>query len=358
MDFTLTPEQAMLRDSARRFVEQDYGFEQRRALVARGGGFSESHWASFADLGWLGAAMPEDAGGFGGGAVESALIAEELGRGLVVEPYVGVAVLAAQALSRMADERARALLGALIEGRARVVLALDAAQRPFAGSGEARLLAGGPQATHFLLPVCEGDAVTLFLLPAEAAAPRRRDHRLIDGSPACDLAIDADLLAAAVPLAGPRDVGSVVADAVAHARVALCAEALGVMDRALWATRDHLHQRHQFGVPLANFQALQHRLADMLIAHEQARASLHAALAALTREDARSRDRAVAMAKVQSGRSGRFVGAQAIQLHGGMGMTDEVVVGHCFKRLMVLDALLGGALQLLGELARNEESLR
>jgi hypothetical protein len=353
MNFALDDEQTMLRDSARRFVAQDYSFASRRALVDEGGGFSAAHWDTFAAMGWLGAGLPEACGGFGGGAVETALVAQELGRGLVVEPYVDVAVLSAQLL-RLAG--GGPLLGALVDGGARVVTALGEGQGALAPGAVATLLAGGPQATHFLLPVRAEAGPALYVLEAQAAARVRRDYRLVDGSTASDLVLDRDALAAATPLPC-ADVEAALAEAVAHGRAATCAEALGAMELALWTTRDYMHQRRQFGTPLAGFQALQHRLADMLVAQEQARAALHGALAALAQGDARRRDRAVAMAKVQSGRSGRFVGAQAIQLHGGIGMTDEYVVGHCFKRLMVLDRRFGSAQELLAVLGAGQEAI-
>src|SRR5947208_2361617 len=158
MDFALTEEQTMLRDSVQRFVEQDYGFEQRRRLLDGEGGFGVRHWDRFASMGWLGAALPESVGGFGGSAVETALIAEQLGRGLVVEPFVAVAVLAAQALLHAGGERAPALIEALIEGRCRPVLALPGV------AGQATLVAGGPHATHFLLALREPGGVSLFAL--------------------------------------------------------------------------------------------------------------------------------------------------------------------------------------------------
>ena len=362
MDFAFTEDQTLLRDSARRFVEQEYGFAQRRAVVERHAGFDARHWSTFAAMGWLGAALPEDVGGFGGGPVATAIVAEQLGRGLVVEPYVAVAVHAA-CLLQQAGEPARALLGALIDGRARVVVALDAAhgplvapdhaaQTPDAGDRHAVLVAGGPHAGHFVAPMLDTDRrIAWWLLEAGAPGLVRHDYRLIDGSAACDLAVGPEALQAGIRLHVAGGAEEALDLALAHARVALCAEAVGVMDRALWTTRDHLLQRRQFGAPLASFQALQHRLADMLIAHEQARAALHGALAALDGDDATARRRAVAIAKVQAGRSGRFIGAQAIQLHGAMGMTDECIVGHCFKRLMVLDSLLGPASHHLKELA-------
>jgi alkylation response protein AidB-like acyl-CoA dehydrogenase len=348
MDFTLTEEQTLLRDSVQRFVEQDCGFEQRRVLVERQGGFSARHWAQFAAMGWLGAGVPEALSGFGGGAVETALIAEQLGRGLVVEPFAAVAVLAAQTLRYAGGLAAARMLGELIEGRCRPVLAL--ADTP----GHVELIAGGPQATHFLLAVREADAVTLFVLRADAPALTRIEYRLIDGSTACDLRFDAAALDQATVIAAHGDAEPAMALALALARVALCAEALGVMGRALDITREYLLQRRQFGVPLASFQALQHRLADMLIAYEQARGALHGALAGLAQNDAGTRERAVAAACTMCGRSGRFIGAQAIQLHGGIGMTNEYIVGHCFKRLMVIEHLLGPRQQHLGVLAHRQ----
>ena len=345
MDFTLTEEQTMLRDSVQRFVEHDYGFEQRRALVERGAGFDPAHWAQFAAMGWLGAGLPEAAGGFGGGAVETALIAEQLGRGLVVEPFAAVAVLAAQALQQAGAAAAASLLGELIEGRARPVLAFGDAP------GYATLVAGGAQATHFLLPVREAHAWSLWALPADAPGLLRTGYRLIDGSPVCDLQFDAVALGQATCVALPGAAEPALALAFAHACVALCAEALGVMDRALGVTREDLLQRRQFGVPLASFQALRHRFADLSIAHEQARGALHGALAGLAHHDAEHRAHAVAAACAMSGRSGRLIGAQAIQLHGGIGMTNEYIVGHCFKRLMVIEQLLVSAQRHLRALA-------
>jgi alkylation response protein AidB-like acyl-CoA dehydrogenase len=349
MDFTLTEEQTLLRDSVQRFVEHDYGFEQRRACVEREGGFSAGHWARFATMGWLGAGLPEAVGGFGGGAVETALVAEQLGRGLVVEPYAAVAVLAAQTLRYVGGDHALRLLGEVIEGRSLPVLAWS--DQP----GRATLIAGGPQATHFLLPVREADTLSLFALRADSLGPARIDYRLIDGTPACDLRFDPTALDRAVLIAGPLDAAPAIALARAEARVALCAEALGVMGSALDLTREYLLQRRQFGVPLADFQALQHRLADMSIAHEQARGALHGALAGLAQRNGLSRERAVAAAGVMCARSGRFIGAQAIQLHGGIGMTNEYIVGHCFKRLMVIERLLGPAQQRADVLARRQQ---
>ena len=347
MDFALDEHQTMLRDSVARFVAHDYSFERRRAVVEQGG-FSAAHWSQFAQMGWLGAGLPESAGGYGGSALDTALIAEQLGRGLVIEPFVEVAVMAAQALLPQPDQpAASAVLGALIDGGALIVPALDPQGAALDGglrlSGRQTLVVGGPQADRFLVAAAEAGGSSLLLLDAATPGLQRHDYRLIDGSAASDLHFEGIVLDAAQRLGAPGAAASVITAAREHASVAHCAQALGVMDLALTATRDYLLQRRQFGVAIASFQALRHRLADMLIAQEQARATLHGALAALSASDRGERRRAVAIAALQSDRSGRFVGSQAIQLHGGIGMTDEYIVGHCLKRLMVLEQLRGSA---------------
>jgi alkylation response protein AidB-like acyl-CoA dehydrogenase len=350
MNFTLDEEQTLLRDSVCRFVAQQYGFEERCTVVARGG-FSRAHWTSFAQMGWLGAGLPESVGGYGGSAVETVLIAEALGRGLVIEPFVEVAVLAAHALLPTHEGSGAAALGALIDGGCLIAPALQesGAELTSVGSGRLRLsgrqttVVGAAHADRLLVAATEAGGISLLLLEASARGVERRDYRLIDGSPASDLHCDGVEVDDTQRLGATGSAAATIAAACDHAIVAYCAQAFGVMDLALTTTRDYLLQRRQFGVAIASFQALRHRLADMLIAQEQARATLHGALAALSSSNTTERRRAIAIAKAQSGRSGRFIGAQAIQLHGGIGMTDEYVIGHCFKRLMVLDQLLGSS---------------
>jgi alkylation response protein AidB-like acyl-CoA dehydrogenase len=256
------------------------------------------------------------------------------------------------------------VLGALIDGaclvvpafsdaaglRTRVHLSVDGTM---CLTGHKTLVVAGPQADCLLVSACEAGATSLLLLPAATRGITRHAHRLIDGTPACDLILDAVPIDPSMRIGMPGGAASTIELAQQHAGVARCAQALGVMNRAIEVTRDYLLQRRQFGAPIASFQALRHRLADMLIAHEQARATLHAALAALADATAPTAKlpRAVAIAKVQSARSGRFIGAQAIQLHGGIGMADETIVGHCFKQLLVIESLQGGAAASLRVLA-------
>jgi hypothetical protein len=380
MDFALDEEQALLRDSVLRYLERDYGFEQRRIVADRQGGFSRAHWQRFAEMGWLGVTLPPVLGGLGAGAVETALLHEALGGALVLEPVATVAVEAAQAILSAATASQRAaLLAPLIGGSQLIVLAHDESDAHGAAAavscrvhtdrglrltGRKTLLAGGPQADAFLVSALDASAddpraaLSLYWVPADAAGLRRRNYRLLDGSAACDLELEA------VPLGGDARLGSAgtARTAVRVARqaaiVAGCAETIGVIGRALALTRDHLLQRRQFGAHLASFQVLRHRLADMLIALEQARAMLHRALAALAGPDGAARCRDLVLAAELVGRNGRWVGAQAIQLHGAMGIADETPITHGYKRLLVLEQRLCAAAACLRELASDARCAR
>ncbi len=380
MHFELNEDQALLRDSVQRCLDDTYAFDTRRT-IARNGGFDPSQWRRFATMGWLGTALPDALGGIDGGPEELALLHEGLGRALVLEPVAAVATLAAQVLRHADATRARETLPEVVAGERVIVLAhheAGAAGRPaqvatraeptqdgFRLTGSKILLPGGPHADTFVVSAREGGAdhdeagISLFLVPSGAEGLVRCNYRLIDGSTACDLRLDGLALDAGSRLGRPAGAFAALDDAHALAIVASIAEALGVMDRAVHTTRDYLLERRQFGMAIAGFQVLRHRLADMAIALEQTRAMLQHALHSLHMKDpavdrARRR-RELMLAKALVGRCGRFVGAQAIQLHGGIGMTDEYVVGHCFKRLMVLDQWLGDADTLWGCAAEGAE---
>ena len=358
MDFTLSAEQQALVDSVRRFREREYDFDKRRAIIGAREGMLEGHWQTFAELGWLGAGISEDAGGYGGGPIENALILEEFGRSLVVEPFVAHLV-AARLLAEIAPQARADLIAAMIAGEERIVLAHYEA----AGRGDARhvetivepqrngfrltgtkvLVAGGAQAGRFLVTARDGDGLSLFLVPADAAGLGRKSYRTLDNHRVADLLLDGVTVDAGALVGERRGAMDAVALALDHGVVALCAEAVGVMDQALWITRDYLKTRQQFGMPISNFQALQHRMADMLIETELARSMLYQALAALGRNDARARALGVSAAKVQIADAAAFVGAQAIQLHGGIGVTEEYSIGHFYRRLYVIARTFGDA---------------
>jgi alkylation response protein AidB-like acyl-CoA dehydrogenase len=377
MEFTFSEEQNLLRDSVRRFIDRNYRFEARRALVEKQGGFSRDNWAMFAEMGWLGAGLPEEAGGFGGGAVETAIVLEEFGRALVVEPFLAVGILAAQTLNLGASlEQRRTLLPLLINGQRLIVLAhgepaargrvanvgttaLAANHGRYVLTGRKSLVLGGPVADQFIVSARtssradDRDGITLFLLGHDAPGMKRHDYRLIDGSAACDLVLDGVAVGPEAVLGTQGSAYGTIDRALSHAIVGICAEAVGAMSAALWTTRDYLTTRKQFGVAIGSFQALQHRMADMYIEFEQSRAILHRALVHLDTGNPALRQRAVSAAKAQIGRSGKFVGAQAIQLHGGIGMTNEYSIGHYFKRLTVIEGLFGNTPYHLAEIAKD-----
>lgn len=357
MEFGLSEEQQLLKDSIARFVEREYSFDQRQRLVTEGGGFSTANWRIFSDMGWLMLGIPESKGGLGGSVVDTAIVMEEFGKALVVEPFLHAAILAARVLIEARDESG--LVEAIGSGEAMPVLAhgeadafgmLNWVETRAEKSGAVWKITGGkslvnaaPFATHFIVSVRtsgeagDEDGISLFLVAPDAAGLERHDGRLADGSRAADFRFDncEGQLVGSMGEALP-----VLKTAFVHATIALAAEAVGVMDKSLWTTRDYLQTREQFGAPIGSFQALQHRMADMLIELEMARAQVYRALAHLD-ADPHTRDMAVSSMKVQIGRSAKYIGAQSIQLHGGMGMTEEYSIGHYFRRLCMIESAFG-----------------
>jgi alkylation response protein AidB-like acyl-CoA dehydrogenase len=357
MEFGLSEEQQLLKDSVARFVEREYAFDQRQKLITEGRGFSAANWRIFSDMGWLMLGLPESKGGLGGSAVDTAIVMEEFGKALVVEPFLHVAILAARTLIETGDESG--LIEAIGTGEAKPVLAHSEAEaygvlnwvqtraRESNGawelSGQKSLVNAAALATHFIVSArTSGDAgdtsgISLFLVAPDAAGMTRQDGRLADSSLAADIRFDncAGQLIGTDGAALP-----ILETAYANATVALAAEAVGVMDKSVWTTRDYLQTREQFGAPIGSFQALQHRMADMLIELEMARAQVYRALAHLD-SNPLTRDMAVSSMKVQIGRSAKFIGAQSIQLHGGMGMTEEYLIGHYFRRLCMIENSFG-----------------
>ena len=356
MDFTLSAEQVALVDSVRRFREREYDFEKRRAVTLTPEGMREAHWATFAELGWLGAGLSEEAGGFGGGPVENALLCEELGRGLIVEPFVAH-IVASETLAALAPEGRADRIAAMIGGEERLVLAHFEAE----GRGDAHhvdtrvelrsngfrltsakaLVSGGAQADGFLVSARDGEGISLFLVPADATGLTVTRYRTLDNHRVADLVLDS------VEVTGDALVGErgaampAIERALDHGAVAVCAEAVGAMDAALWITRDYLRTRQQFGTAIGHFQALQHRMADMLIETELSRSILYHALRVLIHDGPKERALGVSAAKVKIADAAALVGEQAIQLHGGIGVTEEHVIGHYYRRLYVIARSFG-----------------
>ncbi|RJF98539.1 acyl-CoA dehydrogenase family protein [Noviherbaspirillum saxi] len=359
MDFNLNSEQQLLQDSVRRYVDKAYSFEARTALVNAKQGGSTGNWAIFAENGWLMAALPEEYGGLGGSLIDTALIAQELGRGLVIEPYLGCAVLAAQTLAAggTAAQKER-LLPLLADGSQRIALAYSEpasrgmpetvslrAERDANGyvlQGRKSLVLGAVGAQQFIVSAQVSGAkdITLLLVDANSAGLKRQAMPLHDGTWVEELTFDGVQVGADNVLNGGL---AALRASLAHGIVTQCAELVGAMEKTIELTAEYLKTRQQFGVAIGNFQALQHRIADMAAEMEVARSMLHAALASVENDDDATRQKTLSAAKALVCRAAKFVCGQGIQLHGGIGMTEEYQVGHYYKRAIVADLLLGGS---------------
>lgn len=360
MDFDFSDEQNQLRDAVQRWVAKGYGFERRRAAVAAGG-FDRRAYQEMAELGLSGLTIAEADGGMGMGPVEAMVVMEELGRGMVLEP-LGQTLMASALLSCLAEGAVRgAWLGRIASGEALVVLAhqergaryrLDhcqaEAQADGTGwrvSGEKHLVAAGDLADAWVVPAQLAGRMALFLVQGGTEGSSASGHLCQDGSRAATVRLansPAELIT--------RDGLDALRYATDLGLAALCAEAVGLMDTTLALTVDYMNTRQQFGTPIARFQALRHRVADMKMQLELGRSmSYYASLKLGSPSD--ERRTALSRAKLQLGQSMRFVGQQAVQLHGGIGVTDEYIVSHCFKRLTALEMSLGDSLHHLGEVS-------
>jgi alkylation response protein AidB-like acyl-CoA dehydrogenase len=362
MDFNLNSEQQLLQDSVRRFVDKAYNFEARSTLVKEKQGGSANNWSVFAKNGWLMAGLPEEFGGLDGSLIDTAIISQEFGRGLVIEPWLGCAVLGAQTLiaggTTVQKER---LLPRIAEGTERVALAysepesrgmpelvLMRATRSGGGyvlHGRKSLVLGANAVQQFIVStIIEGSqGITLFLVNANSTGLTRTALPLHDGSRAEELVFDGVLIGADGIL-GEVGTGLIaLRTGLAHGVVALCADLVGGMEKAIEVTAEYLRTRQQFGVAIGTFQALQHRIADMAAEMELARSMLFAAIASMENDDPTAKQRTLSAAKMLVCRASKYVCAQAIQLHGGIGMTEEYLVGHYFKRAIVADLLLGSS---------------
>ena len=354
MDFSLNDEQQMLLDTTRRFVARDYDFDVRRKIVASEAGWSRATWMAMAELGLLAVDVSEADGGIGAGPVGAMLVAQAVGEGLLVEPFVASAVVASAAIAQLASAEQRAQwLPALASGERIAVLAVDedalldasviavharAEGETWTLAGNVRCVYHAPAADLLLVAARIDDGVGVFAVDATAAGVTREDIITVDGQRASHVAFEGVTADARL---GDGDATAALQSVLDRGLAALCADAFGVLERILKATIDYSRQRVQFGAPIGSFQALQHRMADMLMLVEQARSMLYLATTHCLDDDAIARRRALSGAKVLIGQAARKVGQQAVQLHGGMGMTDELDVSHCFKRLLAFELRLG-----------------
>ena len=362
MDFDFSDDQEQLRDAVRKWVDKGYTFERRRAAVAAGG-FDRAAWGELAELGLTALTVPEDHRGMGQGAVDAMVVMEELGRGIVLEP-LAQAFIASSVLSQFGAQDLQAVwLPKIASGEALVVLAQQErkaryclnvceakavpAQSGYAVTAIKSVVPAGDQADAFLLPAQLDGKIALFLVERTASGVTTQGYVTQDGSRAAEVQLS-NTPATLVTTDGLAALELAVDVGIA----ALCAEAVGVMDKTAAVTFDYLNQRKQFGVPIASFQALRHRAADMKMQLELARSmSYYASLKLGAPAD--ERRRAIARAKVQLGQSMRFVGQQAVQMHGGIGVTDEYIVSHYFKKLTQLEMTYGDTLHHLGEVSAH-----
>jgi len=368
MDFDFSDDQEMLRDTVRKWVEKDYTFVRRRAIV-KAGGFSKEAWAGLADLGLLGLYVPEAQGGMGFGPVDAMVVMEELGRGIVMEPFAAVSLVAASLLTAGHAPSAALWLQGIAEGKEIVVLAhqerraryrlahVETTATKVGGtwqlSGLKSVVPAGAHAGAFIVAARVSGAVddvagiALFLVSRGEKGVAVRGYPTQDGACAAELTLtDAD----AIELLPAGPAFAALEHAIDIGIAALCAEAVGAMDKLFEVTVDYMNTRKQFGVVIASFQALKHRVADVKMQLELARSMSYFASLKLN-EPAPARRRALAQAKLQLGHSMRFVGQQCIQLHGGIGVTDEYVASHYFKRLTVMEMSYGDTMHQLGEVS-------
>jgi alkylation response protein AidB-like acyl-CoA dehydrogenase len=373
MDFDFSDDQEMLRDSVRKWVEKAYTFERRRAIV-KAGGHSKEAWKELAELGLLGLYVAEENGGMGFGPVDAMVVMEELGRGIVIEPYAAVSLVAVSLLNAGKAPSAALWLQGIAEGKERVVLAHQ--ERPAryrlahcettaknAGgtwqlTGLKTMVPAGAQAGAFIVPARVSGApddakgIALFLVSAGEKGVAVRGYPTQDGASAADVTLtDAD----AIELLPAGAAFGALEHAIDIGIAALCAEAVGAMDKLVAVTVEYMNTRKQFGVAIGTFQALRHRIADVKMQLELARSMSFFASLKLNEPPA-ARRRALAQAKYQLGNSMRFVGQQCIQLHGGIGVTDEYVASHYFKRLTVMEMTYGDTLHQLGEVSARMQT--
>lgn len=361
MNFDYTDEQSMLQDSIAQFIQRDYDFYARCEVVNSDTGFSEAHWQTFAELGWLSIPFAEEHGGYGGSVVDTMLVMEQLGRGLVVEPYFQT-VLLFGGLLEAGGKGKSSLLESLISGQCQGAFAYLERQSRFdlrylattakldgdsyLINGEKTVVFNGPAADKIVVSARTGgnaddeQGQTLFLLDTGTEGISYKHYRLMDGQWASNIRFD-NVRVASDAIIGELNAGySLVTAVTQRATLALCAEAVGILGKLNELTIEYTKGREQFGVAISSFQALQHRMVDMFMAYEQSKSMLYRAVCSeLESDDTALRD--LHALKVLVDRASRLIGEEAIQLHGGMGLTEEMAVGHYVRRLMMINTMFG-----------------
>ena len=362
MDFNFTEEQSMLRDTVASFLQDKYDFDKRRKMITSDAGRDPAIWEAFAnELGILGAPFSEELGGLGGGAIENMIVMEEFGKALVVEPYLGTVVIGGGFMKHSGYAGAADIIGGIIEGKVIIAFAYAEPQGRYTWSdlkttakkegsgyvlnGHKAVVIGAPWATHLIVTARTSGGqrdeagVSVFIVDKNAKGVVTRDYPTVDGQRASEVFFE-NVSVGADALIGVEGAGLPLVNKVLdEAAAASCAEAVGAMRKLHTGTLEYAKQRKQFGVAIASFQVLQHRMVDMFMNVEQSVSMTY--MATIKLSDDAERAKAVSAAKVQIGKACKFVGQNAIQIHGGMGMTDELAIGHYFKRATMIEGLYG-----------------
>ena len=363
MDFTFNEEQSLIQDQVDQFVQKEYDWETRQSLSNSEMGFGKENWQKFAELGWLGISVSEESGGFGGSAIESMLIMEAFGKGLVVEPFLETMIMSGGLIDDFgSDEQKSSILEPAVAGEMQLALAYAEPQSRFnlsdvvteaKSEGDHFILNGyksvvmnGPSANKILISArtsgsqLDEDGISIFIVDAEAEGLIKANYKTVDGKRASDLTIE-NVKVSKEDIIGKLDSGFEILDsAIDKAILAISAEAVGAMEVLYKTTVEYSKTREQFGTAIGKFQVLQHRMVDMFMEYEQCKSLLY--MATMKHEEgAEDSKKAISGLKYQVGKAGKFIGQQAVQLHGGMGVTDELNVGHYFKRLTTVGTIFG-----------------
>ena len=365
MDFTFNEEQTLIQGQVEQFIQRDYDWESRQSLISTDSGYSLDNWNTFADLGWLGISLSDDSGGFGGSSIDTMILMEEFGKGLVLEPFLETVVMCAELIDKAGtSEQKKDVLTSVVEGRIQLALAYAEPQSRFNLADvmtEAKLesdnfilngfksvVMNGPNANKFIISARtsggqrDESGISLFLVDAEVSGLSSRDYQTVDNRRASELTLESVVIPRSC-LIGELDEGFMVLDAaIERSILAISAEAVGAMEVLYKTTVEYTKTREQFGTPIGKFQVLQHRMVDMFMEYEQCKSLLYMATMKHD-EDSADAKKAISGLKYQVGNASKFIGQQSVQLHGGMGVTDELNVGHYFKRLTTIGTIFGNS---------------
>ena len=363
MDFNFNEEQTLIQSQVAQFIQRDYEWEKRQVLVASDLGFSSENWKTFAELGWLGISLSEKSGGFGGSALESMIIMEEFGKGLVVEPFLETVILCAGLIDSCGNEEQKAnLLGPVISGEMHLALGFTEPQSRFnladvtteakkkngdyLVSGFKSVVMNGPNADKLIISARtsgkqdDKEGISLFVIDRNLEGVSLRNYPTVDGRRASEVTLENVIIPSSSLLSKEGKGFQHLEGAIDGATLAICAEAVGAMEVLYKTTVEYTKTREQFGQAIGKFQVLQHRMVDMFMEYEQSKSLLYMATIKNV-EGSKDAKKAISGLKYQVGKAAKFIGQQSVQLHGGMGVTEELNVGHFFKRLTTIITIFG-----------------